>query len=182
MSYIMAAGTAITAFGQYESGQAAKSQGQMQGKMLEYQGTVERANALQQAALIRRAQGYAIGRADTAAAASGVVVGQGSAGEVDRQIYTDSERDAYQAILGGERRASGLHVSAVGAESAGDVAAANADAQAAGTVLQGGYQMLRGSGWRSVGAGWSGTQAPAPVIDRSTYGPGTSGSSQYPKG
>lgn len=169
MSYITAAGTALKAFGQYESGQAQQMQSRMQAQQLEYQGTVERQNALQQAALIRRAQGYAIGRADTAAAASGVVVGQGSSAEVDRQIYADSERDAYQAILTGDRRARGLHVAAVGDVAAGDVAATNADLNATGTVLSGGYQMLRGSGWRSVGPGWAGTQAPAPVVDRSTY-------------
>lgn len=166
MSYVMAASTVVSALGQYQSGQAAKAQGAMQAQALQMQGEQERDAAKQQAALIRKAQRYAVGTADTAAAASGVVVGQGSAAEVDRQIYQDSEHDAYQALLSGDRRARGLSVQGVGARAAGDMAAANADMQAFGTVLQGGSMMLRGSGWRTGGPGFSGQQAPAPVESR----------------
>lgn len=175
MSYIMAAGTLISAFGQYQSGQAAKAQGNLQADQLEYTGQVERDNALKQAQMIRTAQRKAIGRADAAAAASGIVVGEGSAGEIDREIYQESEHDAYQAILAGNRRARGMSVQAAGARAGGAIAEANAAMQAGGTVLSGGYSMLRGSGWRTGGQpGFSGTQAPAPVEDRSLY--------NYPRG
>lgn len=173
MSYVTAAGTLLTAFGQYQQGQAAKAQGGLQASALQYQATVDIEQGKQQAALIRRAQRYAVGRADTAAAASGVVVDSGSAGEVDRTIINDSEHDAYQAILSGNRRARGAQVQGAGALAAGDAAASNADFAAAGTVLQGGYSMLKQSGWRSAGPGWSGTQAPAPVVDRSIRNAGT---------
>lgn len=167
MSWINIGASAVTAFGQYQKGQAAKAQGGMQGQQLDYQASVEKDNATQQAEMIRRNQRYAVGSADTAAAASGVVVGQGSAAEVDRQIYVDSEHDAYQTILNGNRRARSLNLTASGARASGDMEASNAEISAAGTVLAGGYQGLRGSGWRTGGMpGYSGTQAPAPVESR----------------
>ena len=157
MSFLIAS-TTISVFGQLQAGQAARAQGAMQGQQLDYQAKVERDNALQTASLIRRQGRYAVGAADVAAAASGVVVGQGSAGEAERQIYQDSEQDAYQAILSGDRRARGLSVQAVGARASGDIANANAQMAAAGTVLSSGYKMF--SGWRTQ------TQAPAPVETR----------------
>lgn len=174
MSWISIGAAAVSAFGQYQSGQAAKAQGNLQAGQLNYQGSVEQQNAMQQAEMIRRQQRYAVGRSDVAAAGSGIVVGEGSAGEADRQIYQDSEHDAYQAILSGNRKARSLSLQASGARAAGDMAATNADEQAFGTVLGGAYQGLRGSGWRTGGMpGYSGTQSPAPVTDRSLY---------YPKG
>jgi inosine-uridine nucleoside N-ribohydrolase len=148
MSWIAVGASAVQAFGQYKSGQAAKAQGEAVAGQLEYQGTVEQNNAMQQAQMIRRAQRNAVGQADTAAAASGIVVGQGSAGEVDRQIYEDSEHDAYQAILSGNRRQRQLDLQAVSARTGGNIAAANANAQAVSTVMGG---ALKGYGnWASM--------------------------------
>lgn len=157
MSFLVSA-TAISVFGQLQSGRAAQAQGAMQGQQLDYQAKVERDNALQTAMLIRRQGKYAVGAADVAAAGSGVVVGQGSAGEADRQIYQDTEHDAYQAILSGDRRGRGLEVQAVGARAQGDIAKSNSVMSAAGTVMSSGYQAF--SGWRTQ------TQAPAPVETR----------------
>ena len=157
MSFLISS-TTISVFGQLQSGQAARAQGAMQGQQLDYQGKVEHENALQTATLIRRQGRYAVGSADVAAAASGVKVGEGSAGEADRQIYQDTEHDAYQAILNGDRRARGLNVQAVGARASGDIANTNAQLGAVGTVLSSGYKVF--SGWRTQ------TQAPAPVETR----------------
>lgn len=152
MSWVSIGASAVTAFGQIQAGQAAKTRAGLEGQQLDYQGGVERDTGMEHARLIRRQQRTAIGSADAAAAASGVVVGQGSAGEVDRQIYQDTEHDAYQAILAGDRKQRSLQVQAVGGRAAGDMAAANGITAAAGTVLAGAYQGLRGSGWKSSAA------------------------------
>ena len=150
MSWISIGASAVTAFSQIQAGQAAKTRGGLEGQQLDYQGGVEHDNGIEHARLIRRQQRQVIGSADAAAAASGIVVGQGSAGEVDRQIYQDTEHDAYQAILAGDRKQRSLQVQAVGGRAAGDVAAANGITAAAGTVLGGAYQGLRGTGWKST--------------------------------
>ena len=182
MSWISIGASAVTAFGQIQAGQAAKTRGGLEGQQLDYQAGVEHDNGIEHARLIRRQQRQIVGSADAAAAASGVVVGQGSAGEVDRQLYQDTEHDAYQAILAGDRKQREAQVKAVGARTGGAMAAANANLAAVGTVLGGAYQGLRGSGWKSGGAwdpaGYNGTN------DRSAFSTGDAPSKflKYGKG
>lgn len=166
VSMVMAASTTVSVLGQVQAGRAAHQQADMQADQIAYQGRVTRDDALAQAQMIRKQQRFAIGSADTAAAASGIKVGEGSAGEVDRSIYNDSEHDAYMAILNGDRRARGLDTEAALTRQAGANASRQAGMGALGTVLSSGYQSMIGSGWRTAGPGWSGTQRPAPVENR----------------
>lgn len=100
---------AITAIGQ---GTAADISARAQAGMLDYQAKVETDIAMHTAELIRRAGHAQVGKAEASYAAAGVKVGEGSALETDRQIYQDSEHDAFQAILEGQRRALGLQTDA----------------------------------------------------------------------
>lgn len=162
----MAASAAVSVLGQMKQGQAAKQQADAQASQIEYQGRVTRDDALAQAQMIHKQQRFAVGAADVGAAGSGVQVGQGSSAEAERDIYQNSEHDAYMAILNGDRRARGLDTEAAYTRQAGQDARTNSYFQAAGTVLGSGYSALRGAGWRTGGAGFSGTQAPAPVVNR----------------
>lgn len=149
---LMAASGVATAFGQYSQGQGAKRQGEFIAGQDTYAAKVALDDAQQQAQMIRRAGSRAVGRADVNAAASGIVVGQGSSGEVDKQIYLDSEHDAYTTLLTGSRRARALQVDAVAAKAGGNTAAAQATAASIGTVLSSGYKTYRAWGGGSGGA------------------------------
>lgn len=166
MSFVTMAVTAVSAFGQINAGRNAKMQGDLQGQVDDYSAQVEQQSALETARLIRRAGRRQVGAANAAYAGAGVKVGEGSAGETERQINLDVEHDAYQALLEGSRRASGLRVQGEFARSQGRMAESAGYVNAIGTVLGGYGQGLRASGWRSQGPGYSGTQKPAPVVNR----------------
>lgn len=147
MSWFNVGATAITALGQINQGAAAAASGRLAAKQADYQAGIERENAQAQSVLIRKQRRYVVGSATAAAAASGVVAGEGSSGEINRQIYEDSEQDAYQAILSGNRRERELRLSGVASRTAGSIAQSNSNLQAFGTVLEGGYQAGKANGY-----------------------------------
>jgi hypothetical protein len=167
---MMLAGTAMSAISQIQQGQAAKNTSDASAALDNYQAKVERDNAAASADLYRKAGRRQVSAADAAFGASGVQVGEGSAGEVDRQIYNDSEHDAYMTLLTGERRAQGLQTQGKLTQASGRAAQAASYMNAAGTVLGGAYSAARASGWRTAGPGFAGTQAPAPVEERKIPG------------
>jgi hypothetical protein len=79
---------------------------------LEYQAQVDQSNALYQAKVIRAEGATARGQTVASAAASGIVVGQGSAGDAERKVMQDTETDAYMAILNGDRAAASARADA----------------------------------------------------------------------
>lgn len=166
MSFVSVAITGFNAFQQVQAGKMAKGQADMQASQLDYQGKIEQQNALDTAAIIRRAGARQVGQATAAYAGAGVVVGQGSAGDVERQITTDVEHDAYQAILEGGRRARGLQTDATLTRIDGSMRQTAGYVNATSTVLGGAYQGLKNNGWRTGGPGFSGGQAPAPMVNR----------------
>jgi hypothetical protein len=167
MSWVAVAIGGAKAMGQYQQGQSAKATGQAQGKALDYEGQQVEQASLDQAAIIRRQGRYAVGAANTAYAASGVKVGEGSAADVTDQMQTDIEHDAYTAILNGTKRANQLRATGTMSRAQGDAAAAQANLQATATVMGAAYTGMQNSGWRTAGPGFSGTQSPAPITDRS---------------
>lgn len=152
MSWITVAVEGSKALGQWQQGQYAAGQSRLQAQADEYQGQIERETALKTAELIRRAGRRQAGAANAAYAGAGVKVGEGSALETERQIYQDSEHDAFQAILEGNRRARGYttqasmeRINASQQETAGIV-------NAFGSVLQGGQSYMRANGgWKTKG-------------------------------
>ena len=95
-------GSAILgAHGDYQAAKQAGVQMQATADGLQQQGR-------DQAALIRRAGRAIRGQQVAQYAANGVMIGEGSAGEVERQTVTDVEHDAFQAILQGDRQALAL--------------------------------------------------------------------------
>lgn len=170
MSFVTVAIAGASALGQIQSGRTAKAQAGLQAQALEAQGRQEEQAALETARVIRRA-GHKVQSAATAAyAGAGVRVDSGSAQAVQEQIGQDVEHDAFQTILEGKRRALGLGTEASLRRTDGMLAQSAAYVNAAGTVLGGAYKGMVANGWRSGGGpGFSGTQAAAPVTDRSTY-------------
>lgn len=169
MSFVSVAVAGVNAYSQIQSGKLANRQANMQATQMEYMGEQEREQALQTARLIRRAGDKQTGQTRTAYAGSGVQVDEGSAADVQRQQSIDIEHDAFQTLLEGKRRASGMTTQAEIARADGSARQAASYVQAAGTVLGGVYGAAKANGWRTAGPGFSGTQAPAPVTDLSTY-------------
>lgn len=120
-----------------------------QAGQYEYSAKVSRVDALDKAQLIRKQTTRDIGSANTAAAASGVVVGEGSADEVNRQIYQNSEHDAYTAILSGERKARNLELNAAYTRANAVASRKSATAGQIGTVLSAASSIAKSSGWKT---------------------------------
>lgn len=174
MSFVAVAITGFNAFQQIQAGKFANGQARLQGMQLDYQAQVENDTALKTAAIIRRAGRKQVGAANAAYAGAGVKVGEGSAGLVEEEIVQDVEHDAFQALLEGHRRGRGMSTQAELTRIEGGMRQTAGYVNAVGTVLGGAYQGMKNNGWRTgSGPGFSGTQAPAPVEDRSTYSPGT---------
>ncbi|MGL4650078.1 MAG: hypothetical protein ACRC1H_11760 [Caldilineaceae bacterium] len=140
MSWINVAIGGSNAFSAISSGRNAQGLGNMQGEVADYQAGVERESSLKLASVIRRAGREQVGRASAAAAAAGVKVGDGSSGEVERQINLDVENDAFQAILEGSRRGRALKLEGVYARTQGSLARSAANVQAVNALAQGAYQ------------------------------------------
>lgn len=83
-----------------------------QGDQAAYSAKQAEQQGQDQARMIRRAGRTMVGAERAGYAASGVQVGEGSAGEVERQTVVDTEHDAFQAILGGQRQALALRTQA----------------------------------------------------------------------
>lgn len=147
---LMATSAGMSVMGSIQQGQASNAQAQAQAGQMEYSARVARDDALSQAQMIRKQQRYAIGSADTAAAASGVVVGEGSAGEADHQIYQDSEHDAFTSILNGERRARGQDIEASLTRTAGANAEKNGLLTGIGTALGAAGKITSQPGWKTT--------------------------------
>jgi len=122
-------------------GAASRKAAGAQALEYQYEGQQGIEAAQQQAAIIQRAAQYAVGRATAAYAASGVAVGEGSAQETTTKIQTDATHDAFQGILGAQKKANALNVQGtLGTQTA----AINADS----SVLAAGGKAL--SGWATA--------------------------------
>lgn len=98
-------------------GNAAQAQGEYAGSelssdQLNYNADQAEAQGEKNAALIRRAGQRVLGSQRAGYAASGVQIGEGSAGEVERETTTNIEHDAFQAILQGQRQALAMRTQA----------------------------------------------------------------------
>lgn len=93
---------------QIASGITAKANANLQASDMEYQAAVERDNAQAAANYYRRQGQRDRGSTVSAVAASGVVVGDGSAGDAERQVVQDSLTDERLALLRGDQTARQL--------------------------------------------------------------------------
>ncbi|WKB53022.1 virion core protein, T7 gp14 family [Eleftheria terrae] len=169
LAFVMAAGasTAVSVYGQQQAGKAQEAAAEAQGRAINQQAGAEQDAAEAQADRIRRAARAQVGEANAALSASGVSVGEGTALKITEQIIKDAESDALNAIISGNRGGRQLSSQARSIVKQGQDARRAANISSIGTVLSGASQAFGASGWRSRGPGWSGTQAPAPVYDRS---------------
>lgn len=136
----LAAGSALSAVGSIQQGNAANAQARAQAAQLDLQAAQERDTAVAQAEKIRRAGRSQTAAADAAFAASGVSVGEGTPVRINEAITRDAEDDAYSTILTGSRRGSTLDVESALTTQAGKNARTSGYMGAAGSLLQGASQ------------------------------------------
>lgn len=155
MSYVTVAVAGANAFNQVQGGKWQKAQGDLQAMQADYQAKQERQAAAGMAEIIRRNGRRQVGAATAAFAGSGVKVGEGSAGEVERDITQAVEQDAFQTLLTGSRRGAALELEGKVARIGGKLALRASYMQAANTLAQG---VAQGAKWKTpqtVGDGLS---------------------------
>jgi hypothetical protein len=143
------------------------SQGNQQGAMLDYQAQQAEADAQASreqgqvnAEKVRKAGKYQQSEARAALAASGVETGAGTPVKIAQQILANSEKDAQQQLISGNRQAANLQSEANASKIAASNARTDGYMRAGGSLLQGGANIA--SGWK---AGVQ--QSPSAVVDRS---------------
>jgi len=147
---LAAAGTAVSVYGQQQQAKQADAIASQQEQIARDDAAYAASEAQLQARAIRKAADKQRAEARAALAGSGVVVGAGTAEQIDTEIQQQSEEDALMAIYDGKNRARSITQS-------GNLAAQRsrnaADAARIGSwtsALQGGATIARG--WNTSGA------------------------------
>lgn len=139
-----AAGTAVSVYGAMQQADQAKDAAKQQ----EQQGIEDAAYAASEAQLqaraIRKAGDKQRAEARAALAGSGVVVGEGTAEQIDSQIGANVEEDALMAIYDGNNQARSIKQGGALAANRSRNAASAATIGAYGSALQGGSTLARG--------------------------------------
>lgn len=134
---MMALSTAMSVAGSLAQGVAQKRAADAEAQLAERQAAQMQDEALQEADRIRKAGRRAQGAARAQLAASGIRVDEGSALVIDEEIGGESEKDAYNTLLTGKRRADGAKFQASQARSKGRNAVTSSVLGSLTTGLQG---------------------------------------------
>ncbi len=149
---LMLGGVGMSVMGQLQQGQQQKEMYNAQAQQTLNDAAYRADAAKAQAEKIRRAGRAQVGEANTALAASGVKLGEGTPLEVQKTITQNSEEDALSSILSGKRTTAAAQQEAQLLGKAGDNAVTNSYYGAASTALSAGGTYARG-GWAKIGKG-----------------------------
>lgn len=161
MALALSAG--VSAMGAIAQGNAQKQAKDAQAAEYELQAQQSKAAAQEEAKRIRAAGEKTVSASRTAMAGAGVVADQGSAVNINEDIYQKSESDAYNVLLTGDNRAASY------GRSAGMARAAGRDAQSSSLLSA---ATTAGSAF----AGWKGGSKGKGVDPMDRYLKGNSGS------
>lgn len=139
-----AAGTAVSVYGAMEQRDQAKDAAEAQQKTAADDAAYAMSEAQLQARTIRKAADKQRAEARASLAGSGVVVGEGTAEQIDTTIATNAENDALMAVYDGSNRARAITQGGALAASRSRNAAAAAGISAFGSALQGGATLAKG--------------------------------------
>lgn len=162
-AYAAAAAAAVGAYSAYENGQQQKKLGESQNEWNQYQANqaVADSNAEKSAAevhadKIRKMARIQAGEANASLAGSGVEVGEGTAMNINKDIYANAEEDAVATIFGGVDRskrginqAAGYRASGEQAQISGNAAARAGTLNAASSVLGAAGSYGNAKGWKT---------------------------------
>lgn len=152
------AGAAMQVGSSISQGITAKGNANLQAADMEYQAAIERDNAQQQAAAIRRQGQRDRGSLVASVATSGVKIGDGSAGDAELQVMQDANTDERLAILRGDQTSRQLNARAKitrragrDAQRAGYIGAATSLMSAAANYGQASGSTFKAGGWDAGG-------------------------------
>ena len=141
---LTAVGTAVSVYGQMEQADQAKDAAKLQEQQGIEDAAYANSEARLQARAIRKAGDKQRSEARAALAGSGVVVGEGTAEQIETQIATNSEEDALMAIYDGSNQARAIKQGGALAANRSRNAASAAQIGAFSSALQGGATLARG--------------------------------------
>lgn len=140
---MMALSTGVSVVGQLQQGRANQQASNAEARAAENLAAQTRDAAQQEAARIRKAGDRTRGAARAQLAASGIDVNSGTAVTIDGDIATNSELDAYNTLLTGDRKSTSLTDSAAISRARGKNAVSASVLGSISTGLQ---------GWKAVRA------------------------------
>ena len=144
---MMAIGAAVSIAGTLAQGQAQKKAAQAEAAQAELIASQQQEAAADEAARIRKAGEKTKGAARAQMAANGIRVDEGTALRIDEEIERDSEMDAMNTLLTGQRRAQASQFAASQARARGSNAQTASVLGAVSTGL---------NAWKGVGGGMGG--------------------------
>lgn len=126
----------------------------LQSDQAEYDASQAEQQGVTQAGLIRRVGRRVVGSQRAGYAGAGVQIGEGSAEQLERETLTDTEHDAFQAILTGQRQAIAIRTQS-------QLARIHARAALTSTLIDplvaGGMNSGGMSGWKTYNPSYQGT-------------------------
>jgi hypothetical protein len=137
---------AASAYGQYQTGKQQEAFGKYQSQQAQADANAEIGAAQVRADKIRKMARIQAGQATAALAGSGVDVNEGTALNINSQIYQDAEEDSVTAIFDGSARSNTLQAQGQGYKIAGQQAAQAGMIAAGSTLLSAGGDQY--SAWK----------------------------------
>lgn len=147
----MAAAAAYSAYSTVQQGKQQQLNADAQAEQADLDAKTERSAAEVQAERIRKLARIQASEANAALAKSGVEVGEGTALNINRDIYEGAEEDAALTVFGGANRAGRMQLDAANLRIAGAQARSNANGQAGATLISTAGNIA--SGWKSSASG-----------------------------
>jgi hypothetical protein len=155
---LLAVSAAISAYSAIQQGEQQEEWADYQADQADADARAEEGAAKVEAERIRKLARLQAGEANASLAASGVKLGEGSALNINKDIYARAEEDAVMAAFGGADRKARTLAEADGARIKGKQAANAGMVSAAGTVLQTGATAY--SGWKKSKSSAAAASAP----------------------
>lgn len=144
-----AVGTAVSVYSQQKQADKADEIAKQQQEIARQDAQYAASEAQLQAKAIRKASDKQRAEARAVLSGAGVVVGQGTAEQIDTEIQTDSEQDALLAIYDGTNRARSINQGGALAAQRSRNSASASRTGALTSALQGGATIARG--WNTSG-------------------------------
>jgi hypothetical protein len=145
---MMAISAGVSLMGQLHAGQAQKQAADANALENDIAAAQSREAAKEEAARIRKAGDRQAGSARAALAGAGIVVDQGSAVNINEDIYRGAESDAFNTLLTGERQAGAYNRKASMARAEGENAVTASLLGSASTAAGAGYEIRKG--WKGA--------------------------------
>lgn len=145
----LVAAAGISAYSAIQQGEQQKEWGDYQAAQAQADANAEKSAAEVHAEKIRKLARIQAGEASASLAGSGVDVGEGTALNINKDIYGRAEEDAVMTIFGGVDRAARGNAEAAGYKLKGEQAQQSGYLNATSSLLSAAGNYGRASGWKT---------------------------------